>query len=426
MGFILGIQLYHWYCSYPFPEEQTTTKSPSVLLLHSVEPSPVESNFFVVEEGRKIEGAFVHKLRSVLFPAHCSWCSFSGICIRGTLLVGSIDSAADNRLIHAFKLVPGRSFTSSDVNQQSHFTHFTYYIVCTLEHPIPEDLQGILKLKDRFEVPVVPWKSNLQPKNYICNSRAHLDTSADKLRYFVEFYTTKQRGFDSVIIYDYGFDYAKTTSDLIRNDERLSNFVKSGKLIVVNLEQAMQRLYGPLYAEAVYFSFAFGQLITTYDCLSRTKNLNAKWALFIDRDEFLTFGRNRMKHFPPPVPKETNYIEFRYKWLVDEKADKSYCRICDLGYWDEEAAFQFHQEQELTSNKYGRWDAPAQLGKYAIKVQEFAPRDLNIHVVNSGAKAPVVVHYNDMYLRHYRECAQVDAYCEGENKAFSRDWWLTT
>jgi hypothetical protein len=66
----------------------------------------------------------------------------------------------------------------------------------------------------------------------------------------------------------------------------------SGRLVVVDLQDEMQRVYGARLVDAALYSVGMAQAVAKVLCLLRAHHLGARWTLHVDMDELLLPGRD--------------------------------------------------------------------------------------------------------------------------------------
>jgi len=125
-------------------------------------------------------------------------------------------------------------------------------------------------------------------KDYVCTKGMYSqNVSPQRLADFVQFYTNRWK-FTAEI----SMTTAKTIFDVVSENKILQQFVNDGKLIIVDLREHFQRLYGPLFQDFLLFSTVIGQLVTQHDCFSRAKQIMPDGSLGLDVDEYITYGKN--------------------------------------------------------------------------------------------------------------------------------------
>jgi hypothetical protein len=80
----------------------------------------------------------------------------------------------------------------------------------------------------------------------------------------------------------------ETGSSVIEDRYLLDPYIRSGNLVVVDLRNTMQLLYGQRSLFTVWNTKAFMQQITRKDCFDRVQQINPKWVGFLDLDEYIS------------------------------------------------------------------------------------------------------------------------------------------
>ena len=80
----------------------------------------------------------------------------------------------------------------------------------------------------------------------------------------------------------------ETGSSVIQHRYLLDPYIRNGNLVIVDLRNTMQLLYGQLSLFAVWNTKAFMQQITRKDCFDRVKHINPEWVGFLDLDEYVS------------------------------------------------------------------------------------------------------------------------------------------
>mmetsp|Transcript_17893 Transcript_17893/g.29035 ORF Transcript_17893/g.29035 Transcript_17893/m.29035 type:complete len:536 (-) Transcript_17893:769-2376(-) len=158
----------------------------------------------------------------------------------------------------------------------------------------------------RFGDLVIPWvknqqftrlhassqvkrKSELPPKRdgsaVVCGRGLYGDFSADSIAKQVEFY--QHQGLGAVIMYEIGLAN-------IRDRWKLNKYIENGSLILVDLRDSIQRLYGSRAIYVLLRTFAVGQMWLKFDCAIRAELMGYDWILHVDVDEYVHPGVNNL------------------------------------------------------------------------------------------------------------------------------------
>jgi hypothetical protein len=193
-----------------------------------------------------------------------------------------------------------------------------------------------------------------------------------------------QQGMAAVVMYELGVSR-------IERRELLDELLRSGSLVIVDLRDVFQDLYGNYAQLAAVTSHAFSQWLARYDCMRRVRPLRPSWIAFLDADELPLAGID--------VPASTSLTET----LQAVPADKLAARFQTVLPKNET---EFCQLPELTAQQYAElWKERIKLdatrignAKYMIR-PELGQEDLYIHWIQ-GTMHDFTT--GELYLLHAR------------------------
>jgi hypothetical protein len=120
-------------------------------------------------------------------------------------------------------------------------------------------------------------------KSIICGRPIFGNTIQPENIYFWCLFYLFQWGFHHIVVYEVGLDR------MIFNHPIFTSLRASGQLIVIDLRDELQRLYGVHWLDMILVSTSTGQLLAKAHCVQYVKSLSSKikWTLHVDFDEFL-------------------------------------------------------------------------------------------------------------------------------------------
>ena len=401
-----------------------------------------EDMFHVVLDGRKIEGVFATKLSTFSFSnkrrssnefegkgrkflgGNCLWCPFEyrddTDCIEGSFYVSWYkDNYSPSSLIirnrsFLFKM-RAMSLNNNGKGQKSP-EYSSVLGHCFLKDKIPERKKGLLKLQGMnnrnisevviFNVnPYIPISTRTR-SSFLCLKGAWgNEVSLQALELFAHLYLNIWK-VDVLVVYEVGLVFGELMIEKILASKKLAALYFQKRIVVVDLRNAMQRLYGGLSQDVSLFTTVSSQLITISDCLIRGKVEGLQWGIVIDMDELLLsanpdrqeiwsdfVARQERNHANLSEP--LNVINFKGCTGSEEICKKNNCKE-DWNYYEA-----------------GPCTAGDGAFKYAVRLNfsNQYPLISNCgihHVANSGSFQKQVGVYstavpiNDMYILHLR------------------------
>ena len=420
-----------------------------------------KSFYHVTENGRKVEGVFL--LKRGYLPSdnwdsragclmsykpknrNCYWCPTlerNNDCITGTLVVGRRENN-DHDLTHAggfegFAKFINRLRAYTKTEKKYTRVNYSFFFTCRLDREVPFGVEGHLHSDSEIKFPLTvnPRRAPIATgKSYVCvKNQVGMYYSRRLLERFVQYYVDQLK-FDGVVLVEFGLAYGKSFPDTIAESSILTGYSRRSRLIVIDLREALTRMYGGFSGDIMLFSYSGAQVISDFELFFRAKSVNAEWIFFTDFDEYLVRGKNRTKFTTWPefidevssAKKNVISIEFPGRFLVNETFDQTMCDVCSHIIWNEPRSSYIHANFESEALFYLPLQTP--YGKYAVKVHDNMappPQSIMVHWLAKECSYDgevYIVPINDMYLRHYRDCGNEIPVCE-KDEVPSWDWWL--
>lgn len=302
-----------------------------------------------------------------------------------------------------------------------------YFTCSALNAPLPENQDGMLHLEDfpALALPVAAYKpvssSSTRYKTAVC-TKAFYGKGINQYTIikFIVHYLENWK-FDYIILYELGTTVGLLLKDVIAGDAKLLNYLKQGRLVLVDFRDDLQRAYGPIRGDMTLFSSKNGQMMVSADCINRAKStlVDVDWVLLVDWDEYLaigpmnelgtqTFADFAATRQAANGKSRLQVIEFERHRPV---SDDSICLDCDNLYvsWDQVHWATYANKHEIDQflNTTSKTE-PAK--KYAVRIDSTEiPRTwaYGVHVISRcayrhGRGNRLMVPIVDVYIRHYR------------------------
>jgi len=153
----------------------------------------------------------------------------------------------------------------------------------------------------------------IKGKPVVCGRVLFNNVYAKSVAYFVE--NNLKQGIPVTIMYEVG-------TSRVRDRDVLDPYLRDGSLVLVDLRDVLQDLYGLRASWVVWNTKAFMQSLTRKDCLDRVSLLRPSWVGFLDLDEYLTAD------IFTKVRPEVNIMQLFMLAPVDED-DRDDSRFCN-------------------------------------------------------------------------------------------------
>lgn len=123
----------------------------------------------------------------------------------------------------------------------------------------------------------------------VCGRQLLNDVNASAIVEFVQH--NLRNGIGTTVMYRMGNEY-------IMNEGLLEEFLENKSLVIIDLTNELERIYGSAYPLVTTNSKAASQWLARYDCFFRTHSAKPVWVLFLDMDERITgLGNSSARDF---------------------------------------------------------------------------------------------------------------------------------
>jgi hypothetical protein len=225
----------------------------------------------------------------------CSWCSSRNpsICRNdGTLTVARMQDSHTRVHKTTVQLIQSRSYSRPEDTYHPQYRVFS--LRCDFASRVieAEDSEGVIRLigAESFSARTNILLRNSESENVVCSRALFGNVDPISLLRFTKYYLERWK-FSKVIFYEVGLDYMVQDASVHSVDDKthkeLRELIASDSLIIVDVRDELQRLYGPQFWDVAVLTATVMQMPLKNDCIARSKALGVRWSVHLDLDELL-------------------------------------------------------------------------------------------------------------------------------------------
>lgn len=353
---------------------------------------------------------FGHKSREELPYGACEWCSTENDeCNQGMLavswneewdqdldvgiksMISTLRSAVDSAPSHIINRLKTMTFHCTFLNKGGQPGH--------LKFRLPYDIHSPHQLADynfTFVLPVQATNefvsNRYKNRTVVCGRQLFGLVEASYLRDFVKH--NRYQGIATTVFYELG-------NSRIRNRALLEAVIESGDLVIVDLRNIMQDIYGAAAVMIAAEAPNAAQYLTRNDCVHRFRPLNPSWIAFLDMDEYAIPGEKSSDNDTLSQLLSHQTDESLSVQLITETGDGSFCDRRNT--FSVERNIKLDRELRLSVNQWGNSSLYSKNTKYAVRPTEDV-RFMLIHLPRKKRfrRNQVDIPLDVFYLRHNR------------------------